>query len=502
MCLAVPGQSGRDRGPGRHAHGARSTSAAWSKDVCLAYVPDAAGRRVRHRPRRLRPAAAGRGVGRGRRSSCSRNSGCWRRSSATPGQPSRGDGRRGRGGRMKYIDEFQRPGAGPAAAGRDPRHRHPALGADGGVRRPDPLDHPPRHRPTPARRGRVDPRPGCPVCVTPLEVIDKALEIASRPDVIFCSLRRHAAGARHRPRPVPGHGARAATYGWCTRRWTPCDIARREPGPAGGVLRHRLRDHRAGQRDGRAPGAAAGHRATSACWSRTCGCRRRSRRSCSRRDCRVQAFLAAGHVCSVMGTAEYPPLAERYRVPIVVTGFEPLDILEGIRRTVRQLERGEHRVENAYAAGRPRRGQPGGAAHARGGLRGHRPRLARHRRDPGQRLAAGRRVTGSSTRSTASTWPASRTEEPAECRSGEVLQGLIKPHECAAFGTACTPRTPLGATMVSSEGACAAYYLYRRLDAGATVTPQEAPRWLRPTTRAVDPPPGPARARCATTAWS
>ena len=180
-------------------------------------------------------------------------------------------------------------------------------------------------------------------------------------------------------------------------------------------------------------------------------------------SCRVQAFLAAGHVCSVMGMGEYPELAERFRVPIVVTGFEPLDILEGVRRTVRQLERGEHTVDNAYAACRPPGGQPGRPGDAGGRLRGHRPRLARHRDDPRQRLAAVA-STGSTTPSTASRSTGIQTAESADCRSGEVLQGLIKPHECEAFGTLCTPRTPLGATMVSSEGACAAYYLYRRLD--------------------------------------
>ena len=128
-------------------------------------------------------------------------------------------------------------------------------------------------------------------------------------------------------------------------------------------------------------------------------------------SCRVQAFLAAGHVCSVMGMGEYPELAERYRVPIVVTGFEPLDILEGIRRTVLQLERGERRVDNAYPRAVPPGGQPGRAGHAGGRLRGDRPRLARHRGDPGQRLAALRRATATTTPSTASRSAGIDTEE-------------------------------------------------------------------------------------------
>ena len=180
-------------------------------------------------------------------------------------------------------------------------------------------------------------------------------------------------------------------------------------------------------------------------------------------DCRVQGFLAAGHVCSVMGTQEYPELAERFRVPIVVTGFEPLDILEGVRRTVRQLERGEHTVDNAYPRAVPAEGNPAARAvlddvfevadRAWRGI-GVIP-------DSGWRLSERYRDYDAEHRFRVEDIA---TLEPAECRSGEVLQGLLKPHECEAFGTACTPRTPLGATMVSSEGACAAYYLYRRLD--------------------------------------
>jgi hydrogenase expression/formation protein HypD len=179
--------------------------------------------------------------------------------------------------------------------------------------------------------------------------------------------------------------------------------------------------------------------------------------------CRVQGFLAAGHVCSVMGTSEYPELVDKFRVPIVVTGFEPLDILEGIRRTVHQLENGEAKLDNAYGRVVAPEGNPAARALLNDvfevtdrGWRGigtipdsgwqlapkYREFDAQHRFD----------VTGID------------TAESTVCRSGEVLQGFIKPHECEAFGTTCTPRNPLGATMVSSEGACAAYYLYRRLE--------------------------------------
>ncbi|MEV7977006.1 hydrogenase formation protein HypD [Streptomyces sp. NPDC086519] len=302
--------------------------------------------------------------------------------------------------------------------------------------------------------------PGCPVCVTPLECIDKALEIAARPDVIFCSFgdMLRVPGTDRDLFRVRGEGGDVRVV------YSPLDalqLARRHPdkqvvffaigfettAPANAMAVHQAR--RLGLTNFtllvshvRVPPAIEAIMAAP--------------------TCRVQGFLAAGHVCSVMGMAEYPELAERHRVPVVVTGFEPLDILEGIRRTVGQLERGEHRVENAYARAVRPDGNPAAIRMIEevfevtdrswrgiGRIPGSGWRLneayrafdAEHRFD----------VTGI------------RTEEPAECRAGEVLQGLIKPTDCAAFGTTCTPRTPLGATMVSSEGACAAYHLYRRM---------------------------------------
>jgi hydrogenase expression/formation protein HypD len=303
--------------------------------------------------------------------------------------------------------------------------------------------------------------PGCPVCVTPVEMIDKALEIAARPEVIFCSF-----GDMLR---VPGSatdlfGVKSAG-GDVRVVYSPLDalrIARENPerqvvffgigfettAPANAMAVYQAR--RAGLANFSllvshvlVPPAIAAIMESPAC--------------------RVRAFLAAGHVCSVMGTSEYPALAERYRVPIVVTGFEPLDILAGIRRAVIQLEAGEHRVENAYPRAVPAEGNPAAQAmladvftvtdRAWRGI-GTIPAS-------GWRLAAAYREYDAERRfEVAGTGGA----ESTECRSGEVLQGLIKPRECAAFGTACTPRRPLGATMVSSEGACAAYYLYRRLE--------------------------------------
>ncbi len=176
---------------------------------------------------------------------------------------------------------------------------------------------------------------------------------------------------------------------------------------------------------------------------------------------RVQAFLAAGHVCSVMGYWQYISLAQTYKVPIVVTGFEPLDVLEGIRRTVQQLEAGRYEVENGY----PRAVQLEGNTAAQKMLADVFTVKDRTWRGIGLIPQSGWALSAAYEEFDA----AARfdvghiqTQESPLCRSGEVLQGLIKPNECSAFGQACTPRNPLGATMVSSEGACAAYYQYGR----------------------------------------
>ncbi|MGH8860539.1 MAG: hydrogenase formation protein HypD [Jatrophihabitantaceae bacterium] len=309
--------------------------------------------------------------------------------------------------------------------------------------------------------------PGCPVCVTPLELIDKALEIASRPGVIFCSF-----GDMLR---VPGSGRdlfRIKSEGGDVRVvYSPLDalkIARENPDRE--VVFFGI-----GFETTAPPNAMAVYQA------RRLGVQNFSMLVSHVRvppaieaimqspSCRVQAFLAAGHVCSVMGTWEYPPIVERFKVPIVVTGFEPLDILEGIRRAVRQLENGEAYLENAYA----RVVQPEGNAAAMRLLEDVFEVTDRGWRgigtipDSGWRLSEAYRDIDAEHRFEVRDI---HTEESSVCRSGEVLQGLIKPHECAAFGKECTPRNPLGATMVSSEGACAAYYLYRRLQVPAVAS--------------------------------
>ncbi|MFF0683361.1 hydrogenase formation protein HypD [Streptomyces tendae] len=311
--------------------------------------------------------------------------------------------------------------------------------------------------------------PGCPVCVTPLNVIDKALDIAARSDVVFCSFgdMLRVPGSHRDLFRVKSEGADVRVV------YSPLDaldVARREP--------NRQVVFFAVGFETTAPAIAMAARQ-----ARRLGLSNFSLLVSHVRvppaieavmrspGCRVQAFLAAGHVCSVMGTAEYPALADAYGVPIVVTGFEPLDILEGIRRTVRQLERGEHRVENAYPRAVPAQGNPAALRTLREvfcttdrswrGI-GVIPRSGWRLRDAYRDLDAEHRFDVEDL----------TVEESPECRSGEVLQGRLKPHECRAFGTTCTPRTPLGATMVSSEGACAAYYLYRRVatpDAKETV---------------------------------
>jgi len=174
-------------------------------------------------------------------------------------------------------------------------------------------------------------------------------------------------------------------------------------------------------------------------------------------DNRVQGFLAAGHVCTVMGWTEYEPIAERYRVPIVVTGFEPMDILEGMLMAVEQLESGRHVVENQYVRSVRREG----TVPARERVEEVFELADRNWRGIGAIPMSGLRL-----REEFTAFDAERkfgvaritVNEPTECRAGDVLTGRLKPPKCAAFGTRCTPERPLGALMVSTEGACAAYY--------------------------------------------
>jgi hydrogenase expression/formation protein HypD len=301
--------------------------------------------------------------------------------------------------------------------------------------------------------------PGCPVCVTPLEQIDRALAVAARPDVIFTSF-----GDMLR---VPGSHTdlfQVRAQGGDVRVvYSPLDavdLARQHPdrqvvffavgfettAPANAMAVWRA--HQLGLTNF---SVLVSHVTVPPAITAIL----------ESPDNRVQGFLAAGHVCTVMGWHEYEPLAARYRVPIVVTGFEPVDILEGIAMAVSQLEEGRHEVENQYVRSVRRAGnRPAQELVARvfqitdrqwrgvglipaSGL-GLRPEFAAF--DAETRFD----LTGI------------QASEPAACRAGDVLRGRLKPHECPAFGKECTPEHPLGAPMVSSEGACAAYFLAGR----------------------------------------
>ena len=174
----------------------------------------------------------------------------------------------------------------------------------------------------------------------------------------------------------------------------------------------------------------------------------------------VQAFLAAGHVCAVMGYWEYPPIAEEFKIPIVVTGFEPVDLVEGILKAVKQLEASRHEVENAYGRVVTLGRQSARAGPHQQGLCRMRSQVARHRHDSAERLALRDEFADFDAEQRFDVGEINTKESPL-CISGLVLQGRKKPNECPAFGKECTPEHPLGATMVSSEGACAAYYRYR-----------------------------------------
>lgn len=308
--------------------------------------------------------------------------------------------------------------------------------------------------------------PGCPVCVTPLEQIDKALALAARPDVIFTSF-----GDMLR---VPGSECDLfhirAKGGNVRVVYSPLDaldLARKHPdkqvvffavGFETTAPANAMAVWRAKQLGIRNFTILVSHVTVPPAMTAILGAL----------DNRVQGFLAAGHVCTIMGWTEYEPIAARYKVPIVVTGFEPIDILEGMLMTIRQLEEGRHEVENQYVRSVRREGnQPAQELVSRvfelvdrkwRGI-GEIPRSGLALREEFAEFDAERRFALEDI----------RTEEPTACRAGEVLRGLLKPFECAAFGKECTPEHPLGAPMVSSEGACAAYYNYGRFRAAAPI---------------------------------
>jgi hydrogenase expression/formation protein HypD len=301
--------------------------------------------------------------------------------------------------------------------------------------------------------------PGCPVCVTSLEMIDRAHAVASRPDVIFCSFgdMLRVPGSRGDLLQLKSQGSDVRVV------YSPLDavnLAAANPG-------RKVVFFAIGFETTAPPNAMA-------VWL----ARRRRLTNFSvlvshvlvppamtailqAPGNRVQGFLGPGHVCTVMGYTEYEPIARRYRVPIVVTGFEPIDLLEGVLRVVRQLESGLSEVDNQYGRAVRREGNPASKKLIdevfevcdrkwRGvGLipkSGFRLRYEYRDHDAERSFEV----------------DDLETQESTVCISGQILKGLKKPHDCPAFGKECTPQMPLGATMVSAEGACAAYYAYGR----------------------------------------
>ncbi len=301
--------------------------------------------------------------------------------------------------------------------------------------------------------------PGCPVCVTSLEMIDRAHAIASRPDVIFCSFgdMLRVPGSRGDLLQLKSQGSDVRVV------YSPLDAVNlAAANPSRQVVFFAIGFETTAPPNAMAVWMAQKRRLTnfSALVSHVLVPPAMTAILESYGN-RVRGFLGPGHVCTVVGYREYEPLAREYGVPIVVTGFEPLDLLEGVLWTVRQLEEGRSEVENQYGRAVKAEGNPASRAlidnvfevcdrkwRGIGAIprSGYRLRPAYHDFDAERRFA----VTGI------------ETQESPICISGEILKGLKKPHDCPAFGRTCTPHTPLGATMVSSEGACAAYFAYGR----------------------------------------
>jgi hydrogenase expression/formation protein HypD len=335
--------------------------------------------------------------------------------------------------------------------------------------------------------------PGCPVCVTPAEAIDEAIALARTPGVTLASF-----GDMLR---VPGSSgsllAARAAGGEVKAVYSPLEAVQfAQANPGRQVVFFAVGFETT------APATAVAVQQ-----AERLGITNFSLLACHVRvlpamealvqqaDFRVAGFLAAGHVCAVRGYADYEPFVARYRLPVVVTGFEPTDLLEGLWESVRQLEGGGARVANCYGRGVRREGNPaaqsimdsvyepcdrawrGLGVIPGGGLR-LRPEWRRYDARSRRYGAADRRPPEDSaipgTEPAASTAPAASTEPAAstataatavadrdvDCPAGEVLIGKLKPSACPHFGGRCTPESPLGAPMVSAEGACAAYYRY------------------------------------------
>ena len=297
--------------------------------------------------------------------------------------------------------------------------------------------------------------PGCPVCVTPLNLIDKAVYLAEEKGVVLCSygdmirvpgskrslLESKARGAEVRILYSPLEAVKIAQEN-PNREVVFFAVGFETTAPANALSV--IHAQRAGVSN---YSILASHvlvpPAIEAVMNDT--------------DSNIQGFLAAGHVCTIMGIDEYYPLADRYKIPIVVTGFEPVDLVQGILMTVRQLEKGEHQVENQYS----RVVRPEGNPAARGVIEQVFTIANREWRGIGEIPMSGYEVRPEYARYDANLKFAvdiEKVPESDQCIAGLILKGIKKPHECPQFGRGCTPQMPLGAPMVSSEGACAAYY--------------------------------------------
>jgi hydrogenase expression/formation protein HypD len=299
--------------------------------------------------------------------------------------------------------------------------------------------------------------PGCPVCVTSLELIDKALAIATQPNVIFCSFgdMLRVPGSQNDLFSVKaaGHAVRVV--------YSPMDaveIARQNPDKE--VVFFAIGFETTGPANASSvlQAKALGIKNYTILVSQVC-VPPAMHAILSAPGNRVQGFLAAGHVCSVMGYWEYPPIAEKYKVPIVVTGFDTLDLAQGILKTVQQFEKGTHEVENAYTRVVTFEGNTSAQ------------KLINEVYQPCDRNWRGIGpipMSGWELRPAFQEFNAENrfelgnihTQESKICIAGSILQGMKKPFECPAFGTLCTPENPLGAPMVSAEGACSAYFKY------------------------------------------
>ena len=303
--------------------------------------------------------------------------------------------------------------------------------------------------------------PGCPVCVTPLSHIDKALAIAAQPGVIFCSFgdMLRVPGSSQDLLGLKAQGADIRIV------YSPLDALQlAEQNPAKQVVFFGV-----GFETTAPTTAMAAYQARQrnldnfsllVCHVRVPPVMRALLASSG---CSVQGFLGAGHVCSIMGYHEYLPIAQQFRIPIVVTGFEPVDIVQGLYLCIQQLEQHRYGVENQYSRIVTQAGNQAAQQLLQQVFTG----TDQNWRGLGMIADSGWTLKPEYDR-----WNAEKrfdvgeinTAEPKNCRSGEVLQGLIKPKQCQEFGKTCTPEHPLGATMVSSEGACAAYYRYRTHD--------------------------------------